>query len=154
MSGQQHGRVVTFKSSVSTPIEMPEDREIQNAFRRRRTVSESAAAAGTRIAMRRHSDFDDSWTRNFEPKEDDGEEEEDQTLDAGDETSDFGVARSVPGEEDLEGIFQFSAENSRSNSESATVAEPSDSEDDDDDDDEASVYGDARSRQTSFVRTA
>ena len=98
----------------------------------------------TRIAMRRHSDFDDTWTRNFEPKEDVEEEEVD------DEEEEESVARSVP-EEYLEGIFQFSAENSRSNSESATVAGPSDSEDDDD---EMSVYGDARSRQTSFVRAA
>jgi len=117
-------------------------------------VSESAA----RIATRRHSAFDDTWTRNFEPKEDD-EEEDEPADDDDDQEPDFGVARSVP-EEDLEGIFQFSAENSRSNSESATVAttpqtlfpgrdEPDDTEDDDD---EMSVYGDARSRQTSFVR--
>ena len=129
-----------FKSSLSNPLEMTSetDREIQNFRMRRRTVSESETV--TRIARRRHSDFDDTWTRNFEPKEDVEEEEE---------VEEFG-ARSVPGE-DLEGIFQFSAENSRSNSESATVAGPSDSEEDDD---EMSVYGDARSRQTSFVRAA
>ena len=127
---------VPFTSSLSGPVEVTETEEREIPLRRRRTVSESAAMT---MMRRRHSDFDDSWSRNFEPKEEEEEEEE------------VGESGAIE-DEDLEGIFQFSAESSRSNSESAAaVAGPiDDSEEEEDDCD--SVYGDARSRQTSFVR--
>ena len=125
---------VPLTSSLSGPVEATEEREVPMRMRRR-TVSESAAIT---MMRRRHSDFDDTWSRNFEPKEEEEEEGEEEVEESG-----------AIGDEELEGIFQFSAESSRSNSESAAVAgPPSDSEDDDCD----SVYGDARSRQTSFVR--
>ena len=138
MSGVRANPVVPFTSSLSGPVEVTETEEREIPLRRRRTVSESAAMT---MMRRRHSDFDDSWSRNFEPKEEEEEEEEEEVGESG-----------AIEDEDLEGIFQFSAESSRSNSESAAaVAGPiDDSEEEEDDCD--SVYGDARSRQTSFVR--
>ena len=135
MSGRANP-VVPFTSSLSGPVEVTETEEREIPLRRRRTVSESAAVT---MMRRRHSDFDDSWSRNFEPKEEEVEEEE------------VGESGAIE-DEDLEGIFQFSAESSRSNSESAAaVAGPGDDSEEEEDDCD-SVYGDARSRQTSFVR--
>ena len=135
MSGRANP--VPFTSSLSGPVEVTETEEREIPLRRRRTVSESAAVT---MMRRRHSDFDDSWSRNFEPKEEEVEEEE------------VGESGAIE-DEDLEGIFQFSAESSRSNSESAAaaVAGPGDDSEEEEDDCD-SVYGDARSRQTSFVR--
>ena len=137
MSGVRANPVVPFTSSLSGPVEVTETEEREIPLRRRRTVSESAAMT---MMRRRHSDFDDSWSRNFEPKEEEVEEEE------------VGESGAIE-DEDLEGIFQFSAESSRSNSESAAavVAGPGDDSEEEEDDCD-SVYGDARSRQTSFVR--